>query len=168
MQEQKKNFNLNKALFRQFFQYRPFLLKPLILKILEKKKHTKKKISVIIIIKIIPNNIFLTLINSKTKKILFVSSSGKENLKVSKKRLKFISKLYLQICFKKIYKYLKEKTILFKISAPIKIRKNVIRLITTSLKKNIIFFYTPPMKVYNGCKAKKARRIKKKSFKIFK
>ena len=172
MQEQKKNFFKKKKNKRtKFLRYKPFIINPIIyksFKFLKLKKKTLKKINKILIIKVIPNNIFFTLINNFSKNQIFISSSGKEKIKVSKKKLKFIFKIFLQICLKKVKKYISNNIILVKILAPIKLRKNIIKLISRNVKKSKIFFLIKPLKCFNGCKVKKKKRTKKKSFRIFK
>jgi hypothetical protein len=129
----------------------------------------KKKIS----IRVTSNNIFCTCINFITNKIIYNGSGGLYKIKVSKKKLKVVYKNILYKFFgffKKKYKKNFLDKLLICISAPITLRKKVIRNVTNILKKlnKKFLLKLSKKKCFNGCRASKIRRKKNLKFKIYK
>lgn len=136
-----------------------------------KDNYFEKKIS----IKVTSNNIFCTCINFITNKIIYNGSGGLYKIKVSKKKLKLVYKNILY----KFFGFLRKKyrrnflnRILVCISAPIMLRKKIIRAAMNILLKlknlKVILLKMNKKKCFNGCRASKVRRKKNLKFKIYK
>ncbi len=129
----------------------------------------KKKIN----IKVTSNNIFCTCINFITNKIIYNGSGGLYKIKVSKKKLKVVYKNILYKFFgflKKRYRRNFLDGLLICVSAPITLRKKIIRNVRNILKKlkKKFFLKLNKKKCFNGCRASKIRRKKNLKFKIYK
>ena len=129
-------------------------------------KFLSKKIKYNINIKITPNNIFCIL-KDRNKTILLISA-GILHLKISKKKLKFVNKILIQNFIDKINKKLKQKTCIVKISGPKKIIKFISKKLILSLIKTKLLINILNKKIFNGCRAKKTRKKKRKGLRIFK
>lgn len=119
------------------------------------------------------NNVFCSLKDNKKNKLVLLSSGGTYKMKVSKKTLKYSS----NIIIKQFFQDLKAKKINFNqpliivLVAPKHLKKRIITNILTFLKflKNKqIIIYIKPKKVFNGCRAKKAVRKKRKRNIVYK
>jgi ribosomal protein S11 len=137
--------------------------------LISKSKFLKK-----IDIKIVQNNIFCTLSDLKQNKTLHTSSTGAYKIKVSKRKLKYFYKTFLYIFFEKIKKKYKiTNNTIFNVTAPIKIRKKICKLLKKKLKRkkkktpNIVINIVSK-KCFNGCKAKKKLRKKRRLYRIYK
>jgi len=128
----------------------------------------ENEISYTVNIRVTPNNIFCNLSNTIEKKTMFVCSGGTYKLNVSKKKLKFISKIIIQNFIKKFSTVQPYKTVLIKIIGPIKTRKFIIKQFKGLLKKNNLIIKSNPLKCFNGCRPKKKKKRKQKGLKIFK
>lgn len=120
-----------------------------------------------------PNNIFCSLEDIGVNKVICQASSGKYKVKVSKKSLKYASKIVITNFFRE----LKQKKVIFKkphilvLVAPSNLRKRILLTILRLLKyvKNRRFIvYVKPKKVFNGCRVKKQIRKKQKRNAIYK
>jgi ribosomal protein S11 len=131
-------------------------------------KFLRKKIEYSIHVKITPNNIFCVLKDNKKNKTILLISAGILKIKISKKKLKFVNKLLVQNFIFKIKEKLKHKTCIVKISGPKKIIKFVSRQLIFSLNKSKLLINVLNKKVFNGCRAKKMRRKKRKGLRILK
>jgi ribosomal protein S11 len=161
-----KKLQIKKKL-KQLFNKKPFFLNRNSL-FLQKKVNNKYFFR--LIIKLKANNIFCSFLNTKVKKTLKIISSGIYKIKTSKKSLKFSTKNILKIflgTIKKKYK-LSNKKLLIKITAPIRIRKKIIKQLTNSFKTNSLLINVEEKKCFNGCRPSKKKRKKKKGFCIFK
>lgn len=159
--------NIRKLLrCRKVFKHRTSLLNPTFKKIA--LKESLKPFSTIIFIKIRPNNIFCTLINTARNKTLYVTSSGKCKIKTSKKLLRFSSKLITQLFFEKIRKALRKQSLLVNIVGPKKIRRIVVDQILTYVKNKHFMINVDEKKCFNGCRAPKKKRKKQKTLRVFK
>jgi len=131
-----------------------------------------KKINVLIVIKIIPNNMFCNIkyISSKGKiKTLLVLSAGILKLKVSRKKLRFISKIFIEKVLKVTRRNIRRKNILLRMTGPVKIKKRIIRLLVRRFRrKNNILLDVKEKKCFNGCLARKSKRKKRRKFRNFK
>ena len=129
----------------------------------------KNKFSKKINIRITANNIFCTLIDLKTKQTLHVGSGGKYKIKTSKKKLRYNSKIIVELFFKDINKKINSEEVLINLIAPIKIKKLVLKQLYTFFKKytNLTINVTPK-KCFNGCRPAKKIRKRKKGLRIFK
>ena len=162
LKDNKINFRKKKkkeTIFSSFCRVRSFLS-------LKKKYRGKRGINSIIHIKITPNNVFCTFRNFK--RTLVVLTAGIVKLKVSKKSLKYITKFIIKAFVKKIKKEIRKKNTILYISGPIKIRKRIIRQIRRYLKYRNLLINILIKKSFNGCRAKKAKRKKRKGFRVFK
>lgn len=166
MLKQKKNINL-KFLYKTCKRYRvvfetnkSILNKMLFLTIPSKLQK--------IVFKITSNNIFCSLIQNK--RTLLTTSAGKEKVNVSKKTLKFNSKVILVSFFKKIRKKIKSTTLFVNIVASLKIKQLILRLLKkhVKFKRPSLLINIEHKKCFNGCRPKKKKRKKQKGLRIFK
>ena len=96
MQKQKKKINLKiYSRYRKLFKNNKTSVNPFLL--LSKQKLPKY----IFALKVTQNNVFCTLSNNKSQKILCNTSSGKEKLNVSRKTIAFGAKNIIISFFKK-------------------------------------------------------------------
>jgi len=152
--------------FKKKFKYKNYLLNSKIKENLNNKLN--KKIAYTIKIKIIPNNVFCTFIDNIENKTKLIVSAGKYKLNVSRKKLKFTSKIILAKFIDEIKNQIKNSTILIDIYSPIKQKKSIIKKLISSLKKNKLIIKSLPVKCFNGCRPKKKKRKKQKGLRIFK
>ena len=123
--------------------------------------NTRRKLS--LYIKISQNNIFCTLQNVKTKKIIKNCSSGK--LKTTKRSLKFNLRIILTNFLKSFKNYRRKIRFVF-IRAPKNFKKKLaIGFFRYHFIRPRIFYFMEPFKCFNGCRALKLRR--KKRMKVF-
>jgi ribosomal protein S11 len=121
-----------------------------------------------IVIKITPNNIFCTLKKTNTNKTLLVFSAGMLKINVSKKKLKFVSKIIITKFTKNLKSIINEKTLIIDISGPKKTKKTVLELLIMNLNENKLIINFKEKKCFNGCREKKQRRKKRKGLRVFK
>jgi len=152
---------------RKNFKYQTSLLNATFKKICQKS--SLKDFSKIINIKIKANNIFCTLKNLDKKLTVYNMSAGKCKIKTSKKLLRYSIKQIVNFFFAKIRRIiLNTKSILVNITGPKRIRKVVIKLFETNLKRRHLIININQKKCFNGCRAKKQKRKKQKKFRILK
>ena len=160
-----KNFNV-KSIFRikkiiRHKVYRPILEKFLILK---KAKNFPRQLS----IKVTSNNIFCNLKNRVKNSTLAVCSSGKYKVKTTRKKLKHNIKIVLGFFFNEIKPKLFSKNLVVVIISPIKLRKQIIKLLSTAFNKYNLIIKAVDKKCFNGCRPPKKKRKKQKGLRIFK
>lgn len=124
-------------------------------------------------ISVFPNNVFCSLRNTQKNKLICQASAGKYKVKVSKKSLKYSSKIIITNFFRE----LKQKNVNFSkpillvIVAPSNLKKkmllNVLNLLKYVKNKRIIVVLKAK-KIFNGCRAKKQIRKKQKRHAIYK
>ena len=127
-----------------------------------------KPLNYYIIIRVTPNNIFCVLKSIKQNKTVVLMSAGILDIKISKKGLKYAGKILITSFVDKIRKRTKNALCYINISAPIKTRKFALKKILSSLKKTKMLIHTPDKKIFNGCRAKKKRRKKRKGLRVLK
>lgn len=135
-----------------------------LLQLRKEYKNSKLKL----VIRVTPNNLFCTLINMTKKQIICNKSAGTFKIQVSKKKVKFAHKIILLKFLDLIKTKLGTNLIIIKIIGPIKIRKSIVKCLSTNLKQNNIILHTKPLKCFNGCRPAKKRRKKQKGLRIFK
>jgi ribosomal protein S11 len=143
-----------------------------------KNKTLKKKIfNRRITIKMTSNNIFCSLSDLKSNKVILNASSGKYHFKITKKRLKHNYKEMLELFFRRAWQYLNAGGIIVLLTIPIRLRKRVIELLFNlrTYKKTpkksylrAILIKTKDKKCFNGCRSKKKRRKKRKGVRLLK
>jgi hypothetical protein len=130
-----------------------------------------------------PNNIFIVLRNIKKNKIVSSGSAEQLGFSVSKKKLKTVAPLFIT----KYLNYLKSPKedsfilgnydiLTSKIIAPNKLRKRILKIIRdkfvfnskANIKANFGFFDVPYLKSFNGCRASKKIRKKRKGLLLYK
>ena len=150
----------------------------------------------VITIRVKPNNIFCTL-RSLFHNQIISSSSTKYEVKMSKKSLKYNYKIVLKAFLKEASAFLKSDKILFSITAPRKIRRELLRILKVhlepteleeTLKLNkiehqsedtydneehfegptLVVFKLNAKKCFNGCRARKKKRKKQRGLRIYK
>jgi hypothetical protein len=153
-----------------------FNFKKLVSNILASKNLISKKIT----IRVTHNNLFCTFLDLKKNTTLHIGSGGLYRIKISRRKFKRLYKNILFIFFAKIKKYFYSiDNTLFNIKAPTNIKKKICKLILSQIKKirrttrtkkkakNIIFNFIPK-KCFNGCRAKKKIRKKRRLYRIYK
>lgn len=143
-----------------------------------KNPNLKKKIfNRRITIKITSNNIFCSLSDLKSNKVILNASAGKYHFKITKKRLKHTYKEMLELFFRRVWQYLNAGGIIILLTIPIRLRKKVIellfnlRLYKKTPKESYlraILIKTKDKKCFNGCRSKKKRRKKRKGTRLLK
>jgi len=133
----------------------------------------RKKFNRRLTIKITSNNVFCSLSSLATNKVFIVCSAGKYRIKTTKKRVKRTYRRILLIFLSKAWKYLNRGGIVVLITAPVRLRKKIIRFMvklrsyrpTRKLKKKrLLLIKVQNKKCFNGCRSKKRRRKKAEEF----
>jgi len=163
--------NLDKSKFsflriRKLLKYKSYIANPTYQRL--NKKDISNDFKSRINIRITPNNVFCTLRDSIRNKTLFLTSSGKSNVKTSKKVVRFSSKLITQVFFEKIRENLLSKNVIVNIIGPKKIKKSILEQVSNNLKNKNLIINVDSKKCFNGCRPAKKRRKKKKGLRIFK
>ena len=128
----------------------------------------RKRPKFLFIVKSTQNNVFCTLKNFRNNKIFLNTSSGKEKIHISRKTLIFGSKQILLSFLKKIKKKIKGSKILINITAPLRIKIILLRLIKNFIQHSYIYINTNHKKCFNGCKPPKKKRKKQRGLRVFK
>jgi ribosomal protein S11 len=163
MLKQKKKISLKVySRYRNLFKYNKTCTDPVYL--IARHKLPKYKLT----LKTTQNNVFCTLINYKTKKILLNTSSGKEKLKISRKTLAFGAKNIILSFLKKSNKRFIGSTIQVNIVGPLRIKTVFLRLLKNYTKNSRLLINTVHKKCFNGCKAPKKKRKKQRGLRVFK
>lgn len=124
-----------------------------------------------------PNNIFCTLKVLKNSKfyLLNQASSGKYNIKLSKKTLKYKLKFVILAFLKEVRSIQRKKKLnlpvstAVKVIAPRRIKSTILRLLKVELKKKRrVLIEVLRKNVFNGCRARKKIRKKRKGIPLFK
>ena len=110
------------------------------------------------------NCVFCTFIDIAENKTKIVTSAGKYKLNVSRKKLKFTSKIIISKFIDDIKTQIKNGTVLIEIYGPIKQKKGVIKKFISSLKRNKLLIKSLSVKCFNGCRPKKKKERNKKDF----
>jgi ribosomal protein S11 len=150
----------------------------------------------IITIRVKPNNTFCTLRSSFHDQIISASST-KYNVKMSKKSLRYNYKIVLKAFLKEVSAFIKSDKILFSITAPRKIRRELLRILKVHLEPTeldetlnsdkiehrsediyddeehseeptLVVFKLNAKKCFNGCRARKKKRKKQRGLRIYK
>lgn len=120
------------------------------------------------------NNIFCTLKILKNSKVHLLSSvsSGKYNIKISRKtlkqRLKFVIASFLKETKIKKKKLNLPSFVAVKITAPTRLKTILIKLLRAHLKKKLSIIEVNRKYIFNGCRARKKVRKKRKGLRLFK
>ena len=151
----------------------------------------------IITIRVKPNNTFCTL-KSLFHDQMISASSTKYSVKMSKKSLKYNYKIVLKAFLKEVDNFIRSDKILFSITAPKRIRRELIRILKTSMKPtesdespisdktesqietdnhdtednveepSFVVFKLNARKCFNGCRVRKKKRKKQRGLRIYK
>lgn len=160
----KKKFKFNPK-FKSKLYGRPF-------RIFRKKVFRRLKRYSFFTFNVYPNNVFCTLKKFENKKffLLNTASSRKYKIYLSKKTLKYKAKFVILSFLKEIKqkKIRLKKTVGIKLIAPIRLRKMIIKIVSTELKGKNFMFESIGKKVFNGCRALKKIRKKRKGLRLFK
>lgn len=117
--------------------------------------------------KITQNNIFLNLKSLKKKIILYSLTSGVKKIKISKKTLKFNSRMLLHLFITKIKSFKIEKILFINLVIPKYLRHTITQTFITRFRYLSLYFFINPKKCFNGCRVKKIRRKKRRRFQVF-
>jgi ribosomal protein S11 len=126
----------------------------------------KFRVNLFAVIRVTPNNIFCTLFELRSGKILYVLSAGKLKIKISKKGLKFSSKIIIQSFINRLRKYPRKHPLFVRLVGPIKIRKQILRQITPLVAMRRTVITVKENKPFNGCRPSKKKRQKRKGLKV--
>lgn len=108
------------------------------------------------------NNIFCTLRNIHTNKILLNSSFGLLKLDTSKKKLNYNIKFLLENFLIQASSYLNlRKNLIVQIISAKKFRKKILNILKQKIKKKNLILRTKKNKCFNGCRPSKKRRKKR-------
>lgn len=151
----------------------------------------------IITIRVKPNNTFCTL-KSLFHDQMISASSTKYSVKMSKKSLKYNYKIVLKAFLKEVDNFVRSDKILFSITAPKRIRRELIRILKASMKPtesdeppildktesqietdnhdtednveepSFVVFKLNARKCFNGCRVRKKKRKKQRGLRIYK
>jgi hypothetical protein len=124
----------------------------------------KKDLRYTIDIKITPNNIFCTFRSLKTT--LIVLTAGILKIKLTKRKLKFVSKILVQKFIKNLKKTIQGKVSILNISGPIKLVKKIVTQFVKELSESTLIINIKNKKSFNGCRPKKARKKKRKGLRV--
>ena len=120
-------------------------------------------------LRITQNNIFCTLTNLVDNKIFEVGSGGKYKVKISKKTLRYNSKIIIGTFLRKIKTHLQGKQFLINLIGPVRMRKPLLKQIFEQFNSKMsITVNLEPKKCFNGCRPKKKRRKKQRGLRIYK
>lgn len=143
---------------------------PLLAKVL-RKVYTQR---ISILIK--SNNMFCTLMNIGNNKTLYTTSAKLLGIKITKKKLRYVYDIVLDKFLKRVGKRKLGKIpggIIFKITAPLKIKEQIYDLLCKYFIKGVkletrrrIRFVFPSRKSFNGCRPLKKVRKKRKRTKF--
>jgi ribosomal protein S11 len=115
------------------------------------------------------NNVFCTMEDLKNGQIIEVGSAGKYKIKVSKKTLRYNSKMIIGTFLRKVQKRLQKEPILLELISPSRMKKPILKQIfMQSGVKTPITIQVKTKKCFNGCRPKKKRRKKRTGLRIFK
>lgn len=120
------------------------------------------------------NNIFCTLKVLRDSKFYIISSisSGKYKVKLSRKslkqRLKFVLFSFLKETNLKKKRLNLPQSIAAKVTAPIKLKSIIIKLLKAELKKKLAIVEVARKYIFNGCRARKKVRKKRKGLRLLK
>lgn len=151
---------------RKSFKLKCHIGNPTFRKIANKNIYTK--FSKHLFIRIRPNNVFCTLMDTKSNKTLYATSSGKCKIKTSKKTLRYSNKIITQSFFDNIKKYLKGDYFLINIIGPKRMKKSILEQLSIHFKGKNLIINIKGKKCFNGCRPPKKRRKKQKGLRIFK
>lgn len=122
--------------------------------------------------KVCPNNVFCTLEQFEGPKIKLLSSvsSGKYKIQLSKKMLKHKAKFVILSFLKEIQSknILITDSLSIKLTAPVKLKKVILKLLIPYLKNKNFVVEVLPKKIFNGCRSRKKIRKKRKGLRLFK
>ena len=138
-------------------------------------------------IRIKPNNVFCTL-RSEIDFRMVSGSSTKYKVKMSKKTLRYNYKIIVKSFLEETKKDLKTRFLLVCVTAPKRIRRELLRMLKKKLKsrdkststnknintnediksENILMFDFYAKKCFNGCRARKKKRNKQRGLRVYK
>lgn len=147
----------------------------------------KRTVRKTLTIRIKPNNVFCTL-RSEIDFRMVSGSSTKYKVKMSKKTLRYNYKIIVKSFLEETKKDLKTRFLLICVTAPKRIRRELLRMLkkklksrdkSTSINKNIngneniksesiLMFDFYAKKCFNGCRARKKKRNKQRGLRVYK
>jgi ribosomal protein S11 len=159
--EKKKRLLIVKKFLRYQF-YRPSLQQSLFIDKL-------KRFLICLTIKVTSNNIFCNLRCLVKNKTLQVGSCGKYNIKVSRKKLKYVIKPIVTSFLQEAKTKIRSKNVFVVLVAPTQIRKYILKFLYSKILKNRnSVVKVKEKKCFNGCRVKKKKRKKQKGLRLLK
>jgi hypothetical protein len=128
----------------------------------------KNKSSFIISIKVTSSNVFCVLKKRKENKTLILVSGGTLKLRVSKKKIKFLYREIINAFLKRVKVHIKDELSTIRLYLPKRFLKPVVTTVKYFFRKKKFILNIEEKKCFNGCRPRKARRKKRKGFRIFK
>jgi ribosomal protein S11 len=132
-----------------------------------KSAFLKTRLSLIIFIRVLSNNVFFCLFDRRQKKTLLTASSGALKIKITKKRIKHHLGLLIDSFFNKIKRFVFRKNLILNITSPKMFKSKIVEGVTKILKQRNIILIFNPSKIFNGCRSKKSRRKKQKGLVLY-
>ena len=119
------------------------------------------------------NNIFCNLSDNRRKRTLIVCTSGKYKVKISKKRINANYDSILNRFFQESKKIINKKHptfngFIFTLVCATRMRKKVLKLISSQFKHTRLLIKVLSKKTFNGCRPKKKIRKKRSGLRVFK
>ncbi len=133
-----------------------------------KKRAYNRAIRLEICIRTTSNNIFCTLLNKRKKSVLLARSAGNYKYNVSKKSLKYYRKVVIKAFLKEIKKCKKEICLLISIQSSKGLRNRIIKQVGLFFNKCKLFINFKSLKPFNGCRASKQKRKKRRGLIVLK
>jgi len=119
--------------------------------------------------RITSNNVFLTMFDLVSKKVLFQMSAGMVNLNSSKRLAKNSAHKIVSQFIKKCRLQCYSKRILFEYSGPSRLRRPLLRRFLRTFKNwrvRLLSIFLSANIIFNGCRPPKRRRKKKIRFRL--
>jgi ribosomal protein S11 len=128
----------------------------------------KKTVRLEVCIRTTSNNIFCTLLNKRKNTVLLARSAGNYKYNVSKKSLKYYRKIILKAFLKEIKICRKEICLLISIQSSKGLRNRIVKQVCLFFSRCKIYLNIKSLKPFNGCRASKQKRKKRKGLVILK
>lgn len=133
-----------------------------------KKRLNTCKFNHILVINLLQNNIFAFLLTLPAKKVIFFKTASSYNIKITKKLLKRNCFSFLKPIILLLYKHVTDRHIIIIISSRKKLRKKILKYLNIRLQVFTKLLCVNSLYCFNGCRAKKIKRKKRKGLRIFK
>jgi hypothetical protein len=143
----------------------PLIEKPAFKFLYTNEESLKQRITFLLTIKVLANNVFCSFKNLQLNKTVFIYSAGLLRLKMTKRKLKTTPKLIIDMFLTRVESELKQtELLLVDITAPMLIKEYILESVFSgSIKQNNLIINIKDKKSFNGCRPRKRRRGKRSS-----